>query len=284
MNATVTSIDKAKSDSRDLETTGSDSMPLNGEQAAEAKAEAKTAAKKTPAKKPAAKKTPAKKAVAKKAAASKSPAKEAPAGPSTDLPELFPPELFAPTAFHIPETTSFPAWVRAFDVLEVVSQGHQFWIGDALLFGEERFRDKASSAIDPMKWEPKTLLNYRRVADRLPQEIRLEGVSWTSHRYAAELDTVAQRKRAIAYCLKNSLTTKEMMEYCQKLQGKTPKGEDEGDSVKPGSGRFGVSLTLTGQKAQTEQIDKIMRGAKLYIEQQSKKLGLVDHKVTESKK
>lgn len=84
---------------------------------------------------------------------------------------------------------SLAEWEKALPPLTVAEKGSQFGLGDWLLKGEARHGDKTAQAIDAHNKtgvKVKTLMEYRRVSEKMPYPTRVENVSWTLHRVVAD--------------------------------------------------------------------------------------------------
>lgn len=60
-----------------------------------------------------------------------------------------------------------------------------FWMGDWLCYGENRFGEAYSQALDDSGKANETLIKWRSVAARVPKEIRRKELSWTHTFYTA---------------------------------------------------------------------------------------------------
>ena len=113
----------------------------------------------------------------------------------------------------------------------LVSQGHQWWIGDLLVDGERRFGDdfaQATAVLEQARVEPQTQLNYRWVASRIDHDRRREQLTWSHHEAVARL-TAKQQTKALDYAIKNELTVRQLRDYVA-LTWPEPKQEPLPDS------------------------------------------------------
>lgn len=69
---------------------------------------------------------------------------------------------------------------------------NRFWIGDLLLFGEGILGDRFDQAAEALGLRPPTVLDYLRVAERVPRSRRREGLHYSHHRAVAALEPDAQ--------------------------------------------------------------------------------------------
>jgi hypothetical protein len=88
---------------------------------------------------------------------------------------------------------TFDEWLGLMSTLVRMETAFQFAIGDALIYGESRFGEKYSQAMDATGLSYQTLANLTWVAKHVPQSNRVDGISWTHHRVVASVDTSDQR-------------------------------------------------------------------------------------------
>lgn len=87
----------------------------------------------------------------------------------------------------------FDEWMELMSTLVRMETAFQFAIGDALLYGEAKFGEKYSQAMDATGLSYQSLANMVWVARHVPMSNRLDGVSWTHHRVIASIDVTDQR-------------------------------------------------------------------------------------------
>lgn len=92
------------------------------------------------------------------------------------------------TALVIPEDLSYDAWAEMGQPLVRIAQASMWWIGDWLLFGERKYGEKYSQAIEATGYALSTLKNAQWVADRFPPDQRREDVTFSQHKTIAGLD------------------------------------------------------------------------------------------------
>jgi len=88
---------------------------------------------------------------------------------------------------------AFDEWIELMSTLVRLETAFQFAIGDALLYGESKFGEKYSQAMDATGMSYQSLANMVWVARRVPMCNRVVGVSWTHHRVIASIDPTDQR-------------------------------------------------------------------------------------------
>lgn len=70
----------------------------------------------------------------------------------------------------------------------------RFAIGDAILLGEQLFKEQAYQAIELIGLSEKGRLEYVRVAAKVPRSVRRKDLSWSHHRAVAALKPPEQRQ------------------------------------------------------------------------------------------
>jgi hypothetical protein len=91
----------------------------------------------------------------------------------------------------------FEHWERLVRSLERAEQGIQWYLGDALCYGEHEYGEKYAQVLDAHKKTGipiDTLRNYQWVADKVKPVTRVTNLSWAVHREVAPLTEPEQRK------------------------------------------------------------------------------------------
>lgn len=70
----------------------------------------------------------------------------------------------------------------------------RFAIGDAILLGEQLYREDCYHAIESMGLSVEARREYVRVAQQVPRSIRREDLSWSHHRAVAPMTPKEQRQ------------------------------------------------------------------------------------------
>lgn len=68
----------------------------------------------------------------------------------------------------------------------------QFWIGDWLNYGEQKYGEMYAQALDNTDCEYQTLRNYKYVADRVELSLRKDNLSFNHHATVAPLEPEEQ--------------------------------------------------------------------------------------------
>lgn len=104
---------------------------------------------------------------------------------------------------HSHELTAVGAWLRQ------VEGAVQFWIGDWVNYGESRWGEKYSQALEATGLQLGTLQNYAYVAQNVNASLRSEQVSWTLHKELAPLPPKEQ-KQWLARAADESMTVADL--------------------------------------------------------------------------
>ncbi len=89
---------------------------------------------------------------------------------------------------------SFEQWQSVGDFIKKSGQAVQFWLGDWLNYGEQKWGEKYSQALDATDYALGTLQNSSWVASHIPASRRHENLSFSHHQNVAQLDPEEQDK------------------------------------------------------------------------------------------
>ncbi len=98
------------------------------------------------------------------------------------------------TGVEIMRDATFKEWEEAFTQIKRIHGAATFWLGDLLNYGESKWGEKYSQALDATEYEEQTLRNAAWVAKQIPRERRrnLDKVSYSHHAEIAALDPEQQ--------------------------------------------------------------------------------------------
>jgi hypothetical protein len=100
---------------------------------------------------------------------------------------------FKPTALVFRDDMPYESWERLLYSLKYINSGVQWWIGDALAYGEPRFGQKFSQAIEASDmYTENGLAALKWVSEQVEGVRRRKEVSWSAHREVAALEPVQQ--------------------------------------------------------------------------------------------
>nr|WSY54636.1 LmbU family transcriptional regulator [Streptomyces sp. NBC_00886] len=112
------------------------------------------------------------------------------------IPVLSPidPELTRRTALFLPPHFSLAGWKRFGRHLFLISDASCWWLGDWLVYGEDKYPGRYRQAIDETGLNYKTLRNYAWISKRFPVPERHAKLSFQHHAEVASLEP-AERGR-----------------------------------------------------------------------------------------
>lgn len=134
------------------------------------------------------------------------------------------------TGLKISDVTLFEEWLKMGQTLREIDGCVQWWIGDWLNFGEEKYGEKYAQALDETDYEYGSLRNMKWVASKIPYHARRDKLSYSIHQEVAPLDAKDQEK-ILALAEKNGLSRQDVrekvraMRYAQLDTPETPKGK-----------------------------------------------------------
>lgn len=98
------------------------------------------------------------------------------------------------TMLQLPSGLEMAAWLALGRQLHVIADSSAWWLGDWLVFGQDRFPDRYEQALAGSSLNYQTLRNYAWVARKFPRELRRAELSFQHHAEVAALPE-AERSR-----------------------------------------------------------------------------------------
>lgn len=98
------------------------------------------------------------------------------------------------TSLVIQKNISFDEWMSIGDFLKQVNKCVLWWLGDWLNFGENKYGEKYSQALDETDYTYGGLANASWVSNRFEISCRHENLSWSHHSEVASLDIEKREK------------------------------------------------------------------------------------------
>jgi len=124
---------------------------------------------------------------------------------------------FSATAVELAGEPKFDDWLAKLKGVTMVAKFYQFWIGDLLAIGEERFAEKADLVMNDLGLEYQSLANMKWVSKKVAPERRRPELSWQHHLYVAKMGPADQErwlKRAVEKKMSSAT-----LKHAIKLQG-----------------------------------------------------------------
>lgn len=116
---------------------------------------------------------------------------------------------FTPVSLTLPPDLTYDHWERIGRQLQLANVAVQWWIGDWLVYGEHRWREKYAQAVQQFGRAEQTLMNYHYVAKAISPSRRREQVDFSTHAEVASLDEEDQ-ERILAKAAKEGSTRKQV--------------------------------------------------------------------------
>ena len=102
------------------------------------------------------------------------------------------PGKITPTGLVLPDDLEYDNWIQVGETLKLIESGVQWWIGDWLAFGERKYGEMYSQALDSTEYEYQSLADMVYVATNVGFSRRRENLSWSHHREVAALEPEQQ--------------------------------------------------------------------------------------------
>ena len=112
-------------------------------------------------------------------------------------------------ALHIPESTSFTEWSELGRTLQQMEKSVMWWIGDWLRFGERKYGETYTEAVEATGYADGTLRDAKWVANAFEVSERTDNLSWTHHREVASLPK-QERAEVLALAAAEGLSTRDV--------------------------------------------------------------------------
>lgn len=111
---------------------------------------------------------------------------------TTTLPAL--PGVLTETGWDAPATLSFEEWEVVGQWFKLAERSVMWWIGDWLAFGEKKYGETYSQALEATDYENGSLRNAKWVSSRIEVSRRRENLGWSHHYEVASLAPAEQEK------------------------------------------------------------------------------------------
>lgn len=113
-------------------------------------------------------------------------------------------------ALHLPEGMSFDDWSALGRSLQQMEKSVMWWIGDWLRFGERKYGETYTQAVEATGYAAETVRAAKWVAEQYPETVtRVTDLSWTHHREVASLPA-ADRAKVLARAASEGLSTRDL--------------------------------------------------------------------------
>lgn len=102
------------------------------------------------------------------------------------------PGVLTQVSLELRPNIPYEQWEGIYRELSVMEKGVQWWLGDALNYGEKQYGEIYTQAIETTGLDYGTLANYKYVASRITFSRRREKLSFGHHQNVASLDSEQQ--------------------------------------------------------------------------------------------
>jgi len=103
----------------------------------------------------------------------------------TDAPAL--PGEVTDVGYTPAQTLTYEQWEFGFDFLRSVNRSVMWYLGDMINYGEKKWGDKYTQAMDASNYDYDTCYRAAYVASKFPQDRRRADLSWNHHRALVDL-------------------------------------------------------------------------------------------------
>lgn len=127
------------------------------------------------------------------------------------------------TGLFIEGDISYDDWIGYGEVLRQINGAIQWCLGDWLCYGEHKYGDTYTQALDATDYEYQSLANMHYVARHIPFYRRRENLSWSHHSVVASLPDEIQ-SAMLDTAIENNLSVKDFREVVKQVgNGGLPK-------------------------------------------------------------
>ena len=127
-------------------------------------------------------------------------------------------------SLDLPLDMSFDQWKAYAGYVRVMENGHQWWIGDLLLFAEshgKEFEEQAHQAIAQLNFNEQTLANAMAVAKRFPKARRRPELTHAHHKMVAFMENKKAADDLLAMAVASNWTTATLNEARKEQEAKS---------------------------------------------------------------
>lgn len=126
---------------------------------------------------------------------------------------------------QLPDGLSFESWRGVGSALQGVDRSLMWWIGDWYRYGEERFGEDASDAVEEFGYSPETVRKAVFVANRIDVGGRRPNLSWEHHKAAAGLGDRSERSEVLDKAEREGWTSRDLRAEVRRRKGLPDRAE-----------------------------------------------------------
>ena len=98
------------------------------------------------------------------------------------------------TGWTPPDDMTYAEWEASIRTLRAVGEAVQFWLGDALRYGQQRYGETYTQVLEETDYQYSSLATMVYVAERVESSSRDELLSWSHHKVVAPYDAPRQHE------------------------------------------------------------------------------------------
>lgn len=117
-------------------------------------------------------------------------------------------------SLHLPEDMTFDDWSSVGRTLQQMERSVMWWVGDWLRFGERKYGETYTQAVDDTGYSVDTLKQAKWVAGAIEPCDRSHNLSWSHHMVAAGLDP-ERRREVLAIAERDGLSKRGLQSLCR---------------------------------------------------------------------
>jgi hypothetical protein len=151
---------------------------------------------------------------------------------TTTTPVLAVPGKIDSTHLALPLRLKFDDWVSVIRGLSNCEQSIMFWLGDAMVYGEDRFNDQWSQILDESGYAQGTINNAMYVSRRVKPEDRRPELKYGHHYAVASLEP-RQQRHWLARAVEGGLSIAELKKAVKDVSEDPPDDPDQTTQKSP---------------------------------------------------
>jgi hypothetical protein len=124
---------------------------------------------------------------------------------------LVPLEGTTATSLTLPADLQYEEWRSTLLAVSRIGKAVQFWLGDALKFGEDHYGELMAQAASETGYSEESLRGFLWVASRVPPDVRRPTLSWSAHQVVAAL-TPQEQSAFLATAEREGWSVKQLRE------------------------------------------------------------------------
>jgi hypothetical protein len=178
------------------------------------------------------------------------------------------PGKVTPTSLSLRPRLSFEDWREALQFLGRLHRGMQWWVGDAVNYGEQAFGEKYAAAVDETGYQPGYLMTISWVCRAVEASRRREALSFACHVEVASLEP-AEQERWLQLAQEKGWPSKELRQQIQEGKGNRRRraggaGRGKVAAQDLGAEWWQLTLELVGSKNRQDVERALAQGLEVY--------------------